>query len=232
MVQPEPCGDIGQRCCNGACNSGTAACDNGVCREQIADILPAGTLCGLGHTSNFPHPTCGGQSIDWHAPNGGCPSGWTFVQLCDLGGSSGQNFFACMLLSDTRVTAVPQGLLCGYGHTDNLPGTVCGNKLVRNDGCPQGYLPTSYGDLGADSGHGFFGCTAASPIPLTAQNPTVPRGTVCGLSHTCDYSQRHQCGGSQLRWGDASSCPRGYTLFTLGDLGASSGQGQYTCEKQ
>ena len=232
ITQPDPCGAVGQPCCNDTCKDAGAACVNGVCELQITDVLIRGTICGLGHAQLLPSPTCDGQTINENAPNGDCPSGWQFVRMCDMGAPGGTQFFACLLTADKRITDLPAGVLCGYGHTDNFPNSRCSSELTRN-GCPPGFQYMHFGDLGASAGHGFFGCVAGHAIQLTKSAPSAPPGTLCGLSHTCNnLSHAHQCGGALVRPNNPASCPNGYALVSYGDLGASAGQGQYACVKQ
>lgn len=225
------CGGVNQPCCGGQCSASGTVCTQGICKVQPTDVLPAGSICGLGHTDNYPRPTCAGNVIDRNVSNGNCPAGWSLVQWCDLGGSSGHNFFGCMLLADTRVTTIPAGLLCGYGHSLNYPNSTCAGR-VPTQGCPPNFQYAWYGDLGAPGGQGFFGCIAATSITLSDAMPTIPQGTVCGLSHTCSASQQHQCSTVLLQSNNASSCPSGYSWTMLGDRGASSGEGQFTCSKR
>jgi hypothetical protein len=193
-------------------------------------ILRRGTICGLGHTTNFPNPVCAGRTIQQHAPNGNCPPGYNLVQLCDFGASSGTNFFACMLADDMLVSTLPEGLLCGYGHTGQPPPSCQGNTILENhpETCPSGYVYIAYGDLGASRGQGFFGCVLTTPTPVQASDDALPSGGVCGLSHTCGGPVGHFCGPIQVR-PSADGCPAGYALSPPVDFGASSGEGQYYC---
>jgi Stigma-specific protein, Stig1 len=193
-------------------------------------ILRRGTICGLGHTTNFPDPVCAGHTIQQHVPNGNCPPGYDLVQLCDFGASSGTNFFACVLANDTPVSTLPQGLLCGYGHTGQPAPSCQGKKIIEHhpETCPSGYVYTAYGDIGASQGQGFFGCVLAVSTPVQASDDVLPSGGVCGLSHTCGGPVGNFCGPIQIRPG-ANGCPAGYVLSWPVDFGASSGAGQYYC---
>lgn len=201
------------------------------CRKKTvtpSDTLLQGTVCGLGHTTRRPNPTCQGQVIDQNAPNGNCPAGWRFIEACDLGAPAGVHFFACALDSNRVVNSVPDGLVCGYGHTLNFPDALCNGRRPQ-DGCPRGFEYREFGDLGAPSGQGFFACVANGETPLSTDLPIVPRGSLCGLSHTCNNWAR-SCGGMVIQRSPAI-CPAGYSHAIYGDRGGGSGEGQYACTK-
>lgn len=201
-----------------------------ICRTT----LTRGTICGLGHTHLRPRPECAGRVITQNAPdgNGNCPSGYRYVTVCDLGAPGGVTFFACMLTADEVVTALPDGLLCGYGHDGEPPRTCEGSPIIKGqqNSCPQGYRYTVLGDLGAPAGTDFFGCVLESQRPVTRMG-ALPNGLVCGLSHTC-YANQYFCGPNTVRPNDPGTCPPGYVAVALGDIGAPAGQGQYFCAKQ
>lgn len=224
------CGAVGQTCCSSGaqCTAAGATCVSGTCRQTM--VLTRGVLCGLGHTDNAPHPTCAGHAIQQNAAtNGNCPAGYGYVEGCDMGAPSGHGYFGCMLLEDTRVSELPAGLVCGFGHTGMASPTCAGRTVLDGQPgtCPNGYQYVFWGDNGMPSGQGWFGCALVSAQAVTSST-TVPSGTVCGFSHTCRTPSA--CASNSVT-AAGTSCPAGYTHFGPRDENASSGQGLIGCMK-
>lgn len=130
--------------------------------DSASVYIPAGAVCGLGHTANAPSETCMGVST-----KSGCPSGWTYRTATD--DSSGGHYWywceyqdpskKCSTSSCYDSSYIPKGTVCGLGDNGGTPGQCLGKPVTSSASCPSSSW-TYYGnyDYGAKAGVGLAWC--------------------------------------------------------------------------
>jgi len=124
--------------------------------------VPKGTVCGLGHSKNYPTATCMG-----YGSIASCPSGWNRRIGYDAS-SSGGYWHWCEYQDPSSLctssscygsnTYVPQGTVCGLGHNDWSYGSCTTKTISSSTSCPSGYTFYGWYDRGSSSGHGMGWC--------------------------------------------------------------------------
>lgn len=140
-------------------NSNSSGLNNSDSRSVY---LPAGAVCGLGHSRNASSETCMGYTT-----LSSCPSGWTRRTATDDSASGGYWHWCeyqdpnnlCTASSCYASSSLPRGTICGLGDNGGgAYGTCLGRTVTSGGACPSGYAFYGRYDRGASSGYGLGWC--------------------------------------------------------------------------
>jgi hypothetical protein len=133
------------------------------------------------------------------------------------------------------ISGMPRGLMCGVAYRNNSSVVVngyCGNppQFTLSLQPLDGWGVSGTGDWGLNPGKGFYNqyfLTTTAGIDNTNSNRlSLPKGSVCGLTHTCTNFGT-DCMGHDAAKAD---CPPGWDPKAGSDARAPNGCNWFWCE--
>lgn len=170
----------------------------------------------------------------------------------DLGGGGGEGFYWLAVPDDYSyldcqvsgsVALLPAGIVLGLAHLPNLPDQStfgCKASYLRGTSPIDGLRKVHGGDLGGDSGEGYYWFTTTKETNLPTSSDeywdyldrNLPMWMVAGLCHSENLPDESFFWRSETYYAcHSSDAPPGFIWVNGGDLGADTGTGYYWFEK-